>query len=271
MSDAFFDDYRRALASYSEETFAEFFRLARITDPHVQAIGKDYLGVAGAFYFSHMDRQAAAPSRTEALKKLSRAQRASHELADSLARAIADRSVFRELSDAGTAAGRELQDDASANSDTLEILSAIFPIKADGKGFRYDGLQKTLLTLANCLEQIEAEAIEKRRKGRGHALHPWLVLMNVYWIKATGETPSIGHYDREIGDYDSAAIAALSFAAEVLDSQISSRLVAKGMGAAHDSIMNTLLEMTVLLAGFSLLVANGVSVGLPPEKWSSLK
>jgi len=273
LSDNFIDDYQRAIAFYGEHEFAEFFRLSSISDPHMQSIGKDFLGVAGGFYLSHMDRQEAAPTRSETLKQLSRAQRASRDLADSLSRAMADVSMSSALEGAGVEAGSALKSSTEPHNDTLAILSAIFPIEADGKGFRYEGFQKSLALIADSIGQIEADAIKKNKRGRGTALHPWLVLMCMYWTHAKRELPSMGHYIKEIGDYDSADIAALTFAAERLDKDISSRLIAQTLNSTLRALEDDFMEAILLMGvGFTEIITAGVSVSGKDalQKWLAM-
>ena len=273
MNDQFIDDYKRAIASYSEDDFAEFFRLAGISDPDKQLIGKDFLGVAGAVYLSQIDMQTAAPTRSDTLKQLTRAQRASRELAESLSQAMTDVSMSSALENAGTQAGRALKSSPGAHKDSLAILSAIFPVEADGKGFRYDGFQKSLSILADCLDQIESDAIKKNKRGRGKALHPWLVLICMYWLEAKRQLPTTGHYDKEIGDYDSADIAALTFAAERIDKDISSRLIVKTLNTTIPAFESDDLESLLLLSvGFGAIFTAGVSVSGKEamQKWLTM-
>lgn len=273
MSDNFIDYYQRAIASYTEYDYAEFFRLSGIFDRHMQSIGKDFLGVAGGVYLSHIDRQEAAPTRSETIKQLSRAQRASRDLADSLSQAMADISLSSALAGAGSEAGRALKSSTEPHTDTLAILSAIFPVEADGKGFRYEGFQKSLALIADSIGQIEADAIKKNKRGRGIALHPWLVLMCMYWAEAKGELPRIGHYEKDIGDYDSADVAALTFAAERLDKELTGRLIVSTLNTTLRALESDFLEAIVLMGvGFTEIITAGVSVSGKDalQKWLAM-
>ena len=281
MSNSFTDQYRRAIACYSEHDFDVFFDMAGIADPSMRMIGKDMLGIAGAHYLTQLDQLAASNTRGETLKHLKRAQKASRDLADSLRHVMVDRAASNALMDAGVTLGREMHSDPVANQDTLNILSAIFPIDGDGKGFREEGLQKTLIALADNLGAIEADAIPKARRGRGHGLAPWLQVMCFYWLEATKELPTIGHYYRETGDYASASLAALTFAAEKLDREISSSALAEGLPDALNTITENPLSPVVLLtvAVPQLVAAKAAQsddatlanwLGAPPEMLAQL-
>ncbi|MEQ3747754.1 MAG: hypothetical protein ABNH26_00070 [Celeribacter sp.] len=199
MTDSFCVQYRRAISRYSDEDFAAFFDMTGIADPAMRMIAKDMIGLAGAHYLTQLGQLSASNTRGETLKHLKRAQNASRVLAGTLKHVMADRAASNALMDAGIALGRDMKNDLASNRDTLSILSAIFPIEADGKGFREEGLQKALVALADSLQAIEADAIPKARRGRQHGLAPWLQVMCVYWLEVTGDLPSIGHYYREAG------------------------------------------------------------------------
>tara|TARA_R110002072_G_scaffold289309_1_gene456272 strand:+ start:156 stop:1136 length:981 start_codon:yes stop_codon:yes gene_type:complete len=248
MSLSFVDEYKRAIACYSEQDFTTFFDMAGIVEPSMRMIGKDMLGIAGAHYFTQLDQLAAANTRGETLKHLKRAQKASRDLADSLKHVMVDRAASTALMDAGVALGRDMKTDPAANQDTLSIMSAIFPIDVDGKGFREEGLQKTLIALADNLGSIEADAIPKARRGRGHGLAPWLEVMCFHWIEARKELPTIGHYYRETGDYASISLAALTFAAEKIDREISSSALAEGLPDALNALSENPLSPFVLIS-----------------------
>jgi hypothetical protein len=252
MSDEFVKNYRRAIACYTDNDFEEFFDIAEISDQSMRSIGKDMLGIAGAHYFTQLDQLAVAKTRGETVKHLKRAQKASRDLADSLKCVMIDRTASSALMDAGIAVGRELKNDPVANQDTLSILSAIFPIDVDGSGFREEGLQKTLIALADSLVAIQAGAIPKARRGRSHGLAPWLQVMCFYWAEATKSVPTIGHYYREIGDYKSTSLAALTFAAETLDHEISSSAVAEALPVALNTISENPVS-PILLLGMSCI------------------
>lgn len=141
----------------------------------------------------------------------------------------------------------ELRSTHGEDSDTYAILNAIFPLAGDGKGFRVEGFQHALEFLADRLAAIEDDSIAKRSKGRIYAMRPWMLLMVFYWHEAKGERPRIGHYQRDIGDYDSPAVAALSDALEQIDPEASSRGVVDALKQAEEAFDRDPTEPVVLL------------------------
>jgi len=258
MISEFMPSYRNALARYTDTDFETFFDTAGIVEPNQRSLAVDFLGIAGAFYLRlRADQDQKAP-RNETLKQLKRAQKASHELADSLAKALQDPSMIEAVMNASMAARQAYPDEQSKRRDSFQILDLIFPLSGTGQGFRYEGLARALNILAKSLSKVEADAIKKPDNGRVHALRPWCILMLVYWLDVFGEPPKTGHYDRETAEYSSAAIAGLAHAAQRLDSELSSRLIVKALGDAITSIQDNDLEGGLLLTvGFSELIASG--------------
>jgi hypothetical protein len=253
--------FREALACYSEADFEAIFTLGGIEGQELQDLGKDFLGIAGAFYLSAMERQARQGQKTETLKYLAKAQRASRDLADNLGKALQDRSMIGALMEASLAARTAYPDDDAKRRDSFKILNSIFPLSADGSGFRYEGLSHAMTILAECIALVEADAIEKPMRGRKHALRPWAMLMFLYWTHAKGDLPRGGHYDRETAEYGSPAMASLGFAAERLDPELTDRTLASLFGTVSDAFIDNLEEPLLLSSiGFSQIIAENASV-----------
>ena len=250
--------YRAALAIYSEEDWEAFFSNAGITDKTLQALGKDFLGVAGSIYLSHMARQSEQMRRTDALKHLKKSQKASLALAENLTLALRNKSIIDAMMKLAPSIRAEFPTKEDREKDSYQILDAIFPLSSKGKGFRYEGLARALEMLARSLNGITPEMIEKPDTGRSHALRPWMILVLYYWHYATGDLPSTGHYYSEVADYLSPSIDALTHMAEKLDSNLSQRLIVQALGTAAETFENNLLETTVLMSGsFVHLISSG--------------
>lgn len=271
----FIQKYQEALACYSEEDFERIFNLAGIEGDELRTLGKDYLGMAGAFYLSMIERQTRHSQKSETLRHLAKAQRASRDLAEHLGKALQEPSMINALMEASLTARTAFPDDEAKNRDSYKILDSIFPLSGIGQGFRYEGLSHALAILAECIARVESDAIKKPARGRKTALRPWILLMYTYWHQAKGEPPRTGHYDAEIAEYDSPSMAALSLAAERLDPELTSRALASSIGPTSDAFANTLEEPLLLAAiGFAEIIAADVSVsskdtlerhlGMPP-------
>lgn len=219
----FVSKYREALACYSDEDFETIFQLAGIEGQELQDLGKDFFGIAGAYYLTNIEEQSRQAPKTETLKHLARAQRSSRDLAENLSKALQERSMVSALTEASLAARTTYPDEDAQKRDSYKILNSIFPLAGDGSGFRYEGLNQALTVLADSIALVEAEAIKKPGRGRNHALRPWILIMCFYWMGAKGDIPTSGHYDAETADYDSPTVASLSHAARCLDPELSSR------------------------------------------------
>jgi len=254
----FMAEYRAAIARYTEADFEAFFSLAEITDSELRALGKDFLGAAGSLFLSHIERQRAQLPRGETIKHLNKAKKASRALAKNLTSALQDRSVVGSLTELAPSIRSAYPTDADKSKDSYKILDAIFPLASKGQGFRYEGLAQALMMLSQCIDAIEDEAIKKPDKGRSHAMRPWMILMVFYWIEATGTAPRSGHYDSEVSEYSSMAVAAFTATLQKLDPEISERLVVQALGAATQSLEKSPLEASLLMsAGFLHLIASG--------------
>lgn len=257
-------EYRAAVARYTEADCEAFFSLAEITDPEMRALGKDFLGAAGSFFLSHIERQRAQLPRGDTIKHLKKAKKASRALAENLTEALQDRSVVGALTELTPSVKSAYPTDADKTKDSYKILGSIFPLASTGQGFRYEGLAQALMMLSQCIDAIEEAAIEKPDKGRSHALRPWMILMVFYWIEATGKAPRSGHYDSEVSEYSSMAVAAFTAALQKVDPEISERLVVQALGVATQSFEQSPLGASLLMsASFLHLIASGEAHSKP--------
>lgn len=223
------ENYRAARNRYTEEDFSTFFEMTGTEAPGQQTIFMDALSAAGASYLQDHALRQERLTKGEILKELRRVQKASDELASSL-KTLGQRSnTMTMLSEAVISRQEEFLTEYGADSGTYKILSSIFPFDVKENGFRQGGLQNSLRVLSEALISIQAEQIPKTPKGRLVALENWVSTLAMVWAAAKGKLPAIGHYDQGIGDYDSADVAALTFAIEKIDPQVSSRLVAEAL------------------------------------------
>ncbi|KQB97390.1 hypothetical protein AL073_00045 [Loktanella sp. 1ANDIMAR09] len=257
----FVSKYREAITCYSDADFETIFERAGIEGQELQNLGKDFLGIAGALYLSAIERQSRQTARNETLKHLAHAQRSSRNLAESLSKALQDKSMIGALTEASLAARVAYPDEKSQELDSYKILDSIFPLSGTGKGFRYDGLNQALTILAECIALVEADAIEKPVRGRKHAMRPWMLLMFMYWVHAKNEPPRSGHYDPETAEYDSPAMASLALAAERLDPELTSRTLASIFGDMSKTFTAKPEEPAIIATiGFSEIIAAKASV-----------
>jgi hypothetical protein len=257
----FVSKYREALACYSEEDFETIFQLAGIEGQELRNLGKDFLGIAGAFYLTSIEEQSQQAPKTETLKHLARAQRSSRDLAENLSKALQDHSMISALMEASLAARTTYPDEDSQKRDSYKILNSIFPFEVDGSGFRYEGLCHALTALADTIALVEAEAIRKPGRGRSHALRPWILMMCFYWVEVKGDIPTSGHYDAETADYDSPTVASLSHAARCLDPELSSRALVASFAQMTKVFGDTpQLPSMLLNVGFTHIICANASV-----------
>ena len=227
--DELLSDYRNAASSYSEEAFERFFKLAKIENTAPQLVFKDMLAASGAFYIFSMRHQQKSLPKGDMLKELSRAKKASANLESSLKTILSNGGMWSHMSEAGLALHDDLIETHGKDSDTYKILSSIFPFDKDGHGFRQTGLENAISFLNTTLETITADQLRKSERGHLAALIPWVSAISVVWVLAKGDFPAIGHYDKEIGDYDSPDIAALVFVIEQIAPKVSSRMIVKAV------------------------------------------
>lgn len=247
--------YREALSHYTEADFEEFFSLAEIDDPEMLLLGRDFLGSAGSIYLMQMADQPKRARRGETIKNLNKTRKAGRELAENLHRLLQDGAVVDALAELTPAIRAQYPTDEDQAKDSFKILDAIFPLSEKGKGFRYEGMSRALMVLAQCIDAIDETNIKKPDIGRSHALRGWMILLVAYWIEARCEAPRSGHYDPETAGYSSRAIAAFTKAAQTLDPEISERLIVQALGVASQSMMKSELEAAILLMrSFAALV-----------------
>ncbi|PQO21990.1 hypothetical protein C2I36_15405 [Rhodobacteraceae bacterium WD3A24] len=278
----FLDDYRRAAACYTEADFDAFFRLAQIDDEYLRSIGKDILCIAGALYFGERRLQEEQVPRRETMRRLNRAKRAAHALHENLVDALEDSSLVDAVSESGVEAIKNNAITRQNSPDTFEILRSIFPVDADGSGFRMDGLTNSLSILAESLDAIDDVMIHKRVRGRQRALDVWFSPMLFYWFPLKEDLPRTGHYDGEASTYGSADIGALTHAAQRLDDSVTERLIVKMVTELKGDFDNRLLEVSFLSSlGVCHLATSKVSTfaskealaavfGVPAEVLASL-
>ena len=243
----FMQHYREAMSRYSEADFGEFFSLAGIDDPEAQALGRDFIGAAGSTYLMQLRAQSKAASRSETLRRLRKTQKTSRAFAESLHELLQSRSVVSELAELTSTLRAQYPTPEDQDQDSYKILDAIFPLSANGKGFRYEGMARALMLLAQCIDAIDESEIEKPFVGRAFPLKGWMIMMTWYWIEVKGEAPRSGHYDRETASYSSSAIAALTKIGQTLDPAISERLLVQALGAAGQSLNEGWMESALIV------------------------
>jgi hypothetical protein len=261
----FITHYREAMARYGEADFGEFFSLAEIDDPETRSLGKDFIGAAGSFYLMQMNYQSKRASRGETIRLLRKTQKSSRAFAESLSELLQSPGVVSELAELTSALRGQYPTTADQEQDSYKILDSIFPLSANGKGFRYEGMAQALRVLAQCIEAVDEKEIKKPDTGRSSTLKGWMILMILYWVEVKGDVPRSGHYDSETAGYSSRAIAALTKAAQTLDPEISERLVVLALGAAIQSFNETDLEGTIILTRSFAALARSNEAQSPPD------
>jgi len=261
----FMEHYREALSRYTETDFEEFFVLAGIEDSEMVTLGIDFLGSAGSFYLMQMAAQSKRARRGETIKNLAKTKRASRELAENLYGLLKDPTVVHALAELTPAVRARYPTDEDHATDSYTILDAIFPLSEKGKGFRYEGMSRALMVLAQCIDAIDETKIKKPDIGRSHAMRSWMIIMLMYWVEARHEAPRSGHYDSETASYSSQAIAALTKVAQTLDPEISERLIVQVLGVASASIGESELEGAIILMRCFAALASSNEARSSPE------
>lgn len=234
--DEILGDYFAAANCYTAQTFDHFFELAQIEPLGQKLVFKDMLTAMGALYLNSMRDQKNTLSKGDQLSEISRAKKASANLAEALGILFNKSRLGFNLNEAALAKQHDLIEEYGENSDTYKIISSIFPFDKSAHGFRQTGLENTIAFIHSALGEIEAEQLENVERGRLTVLKPWVSSICFLWFLAKGKLPSIGHYDKEIGDYDSPDIAALVYAIEQIDPQVSSRIVVDAVKQAKSDI-----------------------------------
>lgn len=227
--------------------FDTFFELSHIVNPVHQIIAKDMLCAAAASYLEALSYQEKTSTRSENLKEFKRAKRASRDLSDSLELLLEKANFSFKLMDVALPKKKELISKFGADSDTYKLLSEIFPFDVEGDGFKTDGLKNMICVLADLISEVEDVQFVKSEKGRIFALEAWVSVMGFYWISTKGKLPKVGHYDTEIADYDSSEVAALTYAAQQIDADISSRLIVKSLDALRNQILTEHMKPLILM------------------------
>lgn len=126
---------------------------------------QNILSAACGLYLAERDGQSNQFPKGKDLEQLSRAQKASLELASSL-EALNDRTnITLGISDESVSRREDFQRDYGEDSDTYKILSNIFPLNVSGRGFRQSGLQLSFKVLAEFLASVQENQIQNRKKG----------------------------------------------------------------------------------------------------------
>jgi hypothetical protein len=252
------ENYRTARSLYSSGDFAKFFELSGIEAKAQQGVFMDVLCAAGAAYLSEYNGQTKQLPKGKVLEELNRAQNASDELVKSLEALGKNSNILLTVSEAAVSQREDILSDYGKDSDTYQILGSIFPFDIAGNGFRQSGLQNSLKVLSKLLASIQTDQIQKTKRGRLETLKHWVSTVSIFWVLAKGALPTSGHYDQGTGDYDSPDVAALTFAIEKIDTNISSRLVAEALRWTSNQFRDGAMEaMLHYGAAMTILIGSG--------------
>ncbi|MEP3778923.1 MAG: hypothetical protein ABJM82_18055 [Shimia thalassica] len=256
----FQDFYTHAREAYQPECYELIFDAAEIASDVQRVIGKDIFAAAGAIYLGEMDAQETRLSQAHLIAEIAKARKASAELARALQTINRGSNQGLALNEAAIDLREQLIEEHGKDSDTYAIASSIFSLNLEGAGFRQTGLENALKFLNDSLENLKTEEIQRTRKNRIDPLTNWASVLMFYWLLAKGRLPTVGHYDSEVAERGSNAVRAFTLAAQVLDPEITERLVVKAMSAAKASIqtepMKPWLFYTIAL---TLIIDSGVA------------
>ncbi|MGH1457880.1 MAG: hypothetical protein ACRBBT_03165 [Paracoccaceae bacterium] len=230
------DHYFEARGHYSDEHFEKFFEIAGMPEPVKQMIAKDMVIGAASYYLSELAIQEEKLTRGELLKAIKRASRASHELTTSLSDIFKSGPKASELTQHVLARREEIAAQFGTQSDTYQVLAAIFPFDKSGHGFRQTGLTNALELIHGAIEEIDTQQIARTRRNKIAPLTNWAANLCLFWFLTKGEFPTTGHYEKEFAARGSIPVDAMLHMITQIDPDISEHLMADAINAAMRQI-----------------------------------
>lgn len=221
--------YRQARAIFSEADFAEFFQRAGIANPVHRMICKDILVGAATGYLAEWHRQETRLSQGRIASEIAKARDAAQALSASLDTLFEAGGFDSELSELAQAEKAAIIQKYGADSDTLKIASSIFALDDTHDSFRITGLLGTLGLIDDLLATLQREERARTRKNRLEPLRSMVAPLMTWWFMAFGRLPTVGHYDKEVAERGSGAVSAFAFAAQLVDRNVTERLVVDAM------------------------------------------